>query len=68
MTWDNLIITLFTVSLVMVLKHLDTMPGYSCPEYCGADHQHYPLDLQSGLTAQSVENVKFNKTKYLATK
>ena len=49
MTWANLIIILYTVSLTMVMKHLDTMPGYSCPKYCGVDHMHYPLDSQSGL-------------------
>ena len=45
MTWENLIIILYTVSLIMVMKHLDTMPGYSCPKYCGVDHKHW--DLQS---------------------
>ena len=46
MTWADLIITLYTVSLIMVMKHLDTMPGYTCPEYCQVDHKHYPLDEQ----------------------
>ena len=68
MTWADLIIISVTVSLIMVMKYLDTMPGYSCPKYCSTDHKHYPLDLQSGLTAQSAENTKFNKTKYLADK
>jgi hypothetical protein len=49
MTWANLITILYTVSLTMVMKHLDTMPGYSCPEYCGVQHKHYPLDSQSDL-------------------
>ena len=67
MGWGDLIIIFVTVSLITVMRYLDTMPGYSCPKYCTTDHIHY-LDLQSGLTAQSVENVKFNKTKYLAAK
>ena len=25
----------------MVMKWLDTMPGYSCPKYCGVDHKCY---------------------------
>jgi hypothetical protein len=44
MTWADLITILFTVSLTMVMKHLDTMPGYSCPKYCDIDHVHYPLN------------------------
>ena len=47
MTWADLIIILYTVSLTMVMKHLDTIPGYSCPKYCGVDHKHYPLDEET---------------------
>jgi len=51
MRWEDLIIIFFIVNLIMVMKHLDTMPGYSCPEYCMVDHMHW--DLQSD-TDQSV--------------
>lgn len=49
MAWEDLIIIFFTVSLITVMRHMETMPGYSCPKYCGVDHMHYPLDSQSGL-------------------
>jgi len=49
MTWADLIIILVAVSLITVMKHLETMPGYSCPEYCEVDHMHFPLDSQSGF-------------------
>ena len=62
MTWENLIIISVTVGLIMVLKYLDTMPGYSCPKYCGADHEHYPLDLQSELDSLVSKKYKFNIT------
>jgi len=49
MTWADLIIIFMAVSLIMAMKHLETMPGYSCPEYCEAKHTHFPLDSQSGF-------------------
>ena len=67
MTWENLIIISVTVGLIMVLKYLDTMPGYSCPKYCTTDHIHY-LDLQSGLDEEIMENAKVNKNIELASK
>ena len=42
--WEHLIIIFVTVSLGMVMRHLDTMPGYSCPKYCGVDHDHFRID------------------------
>jgi len=53
MTWADLIIISVTVSLIMVMKYLDTMPGYICPEYCGVDHMHYPLDSQLGFNQKA---------------
>ena len=41
MTWGDLIIISVAVSLIMVMKHLETMPGYTCPQYCGTDHTHF---------------------------
>ncbi len=41
MTWEDLIIIFVAVSLIMVLKYLDTMPGYSCPKHCNVDHVHF---------------------------
>ena len=46
MIWQDLIIIFVAMNLCMVMNHLDTMPGYSCPEYCDIDHMHYPLDEQ----------------------
>ena len=66
MLWDHLIIILFTVSLTMVMKYLDTMPGYSCPEYCGVQHEHW--DSRSDFDQQIDENAKLSKTKELAAK
>ena len=63
MTWADLIIILVAVSLRMAMNYLDTMPGYSCPEYCGVQHKHFPLDLQSGLDSSNSKNDKFNKTR-----
>ena len=60
MTWENLIIISVTVGLIMVLKYLDTMPGYSCPKYCGVSHNHYPLDLESSQYQQVDKNAKSN--------
>jgi len=68
MTWADLIIILVAVSLITVMKHLDTMPGYSCPQYCATDHEHFPLDLQSDPKENLDENVKSNKIKELASK
>ena len=64
MLWDHLIIIFVTVSLIMAMKYLDTMPGYSCPHYCGVDHKHW--DLQSSSDKQIDENTKLSKTKELA--
>ena len=66
MIWEHLIIILFTVSLTMVMKHLDTMPGYSCPEYCGVQHEHW--DHQSDSDPSVGKDGKVNKTRDLATK
>ena len=66
MLWDHLIIILFTVSLIMVMKHLDTMPGYSCPKYCMVDHKHW--DCQSDFDQQIDENAKLSKIRELASK
>jgi len=66
MLWDHLIIIFVTVSLIMAMKHLDTMPGYSCPKYCGVDHEHW--DCQSDSDSLIDENAKVNKTKELAVK
>ena len=65
MTWEDLIIILVAVSLITVMRYLDTMPGYSCPKYCGVNHNHYPLDLQSSQYQQVDKNAKSNKTRYL---
>ena len=66
MLWEDLIIILFSVSLRMTMSYLDTMPGYSCPKYCGVNHNHYPLDLQSDSDQPVEENGKVNKTSDLA--
>ena len=66
MLWEDLIIILFSVSLRMTMSYLDTMPGYSCPKYCGVNHNHYPLDLQSSQYQQVDKNVKSNKIRDLA--
>ena len=41
MTWEDLIIILVAVSLITVMRYLDTMPGYTCPPYCATDHKHF---------------------------
>ena len=61
MTWADLIIILYTVSLTMVMKYLDTMPGYSCPEYCGVQHEHW--DHQSDSDSLVGKNAKSNKNR-----
>ena len=66
MTWADLIIILVAVSLGMAMKHLDTMPGYSCPEYCGVQHEHW--DCQSDSDQPVGKNAKLSKTKELASK
>tara|TARA_Y100000310_G_C20571306_1_gene758184 strand:+ start:689 stop:889 length:201 start_codon:yes stop_codon:yes gene_type:complete len=66
MTWADLIIIFVTVNLIMVMNYLDTMPGYSCPEYCMVDHEHW--DCQSDSDPSVDENAKVNKTKELAVK
>lgn len=68
MTWADLIIISVAVSLITVMKHLDTMPGYTCPQYCATDHEHFPLDLQSDLKEEADKNVKLNKINELASK
>ena len=66
MLWDHLIIIFATVSLIMVMKHLDTMPGYSCPKYCMVNHKHW--DCQSSFDQQIDENAKLSKIRELASK
>ena len=68
MIWQDLIIIFVAASLCMVSKHLETMPGYSCPKYCSIDHKHYPLDLQSDLDLLLAENVSAVKTGTYACK
>ena len=41
MTWEDLIIILVAVSLITVMRYLDTMPGYTCPAYCATAHKHF---------------------------
>jgi hypothetical protein len=67
MTWADLIIILVATSLGMVMKHLDTMPGYSCPEYCGVRHDHF-LDLQSDSDQRVGKKAKSKKIRVLAVK
>jgi len=57
MTWADLIIILVAVSLITVMKHLDTMPGYACPEYCATDHIHFGIDDP----VPTNESVKYQK-------
>ena len=66
MLWDHLIIIFVTVSLITAMRYLDTMPGYSCPKYCGVDHKHW--DWPSDFDQPIDKNVKVNKTKELALK
>ena len=66
MIWDHLIIIFVTVSLIMAMKHLDTMPGYSCPKYCGVYHEHW--DSQSSPDKETDENAKLSKNTELASK
>jgi len=66
MLWDHLIIIFVTVSLITAMRYLDTMPGYSCPQYCGVEHKHW--DSRSDLDQQIDENAKLSKIKELASK
>ena len=66
MLWQDLIIIFTTVSLIMVMNHLDTMPGYSCPKYCMVDHKHW--DSQSDFEQEIDENAKLYKNIELAVK
>ena len=66
MRWADLIIILVAVSLITVMRHLETMPGYSCPKHCGIYHEHW--DSQSDLDQQIDENAKLSKIKELASK
>ena len=66
MLWQDLIIIFVTVSLIMVMKHLDTMPGYSCPKHCAVQHKHW--DCQSDSDSLISENVKLSKNKDLTVK
>ena len=50
----------------MVMKHLDTMPGYSCPKYCGVQHEHW--DSRSDFDQEIDENAKLSKNRELAVK
>ena len=53
MTWADLIIIFVAVSLITVMRHLDTMPGYSCPSHCAVDHIHFGI----GYPIQTDESV-----------
>ena len=66
MLWDHLIIIFVTVSLITAMRYLDTMPGYSCPQYCGVEHKHW--DSQSDFEELLAENAKVNKIIELASK
>ena len=66
MLWDHLIIIFVTVSLITVMRYLDTMPGYSCPKCCMVDHKHW--DCQSDFDETIDENAKVNKNIELALK
>jgi len=66
MLWDHLIIIFVTVSLITVMRYLDTMPGYSCPKYCGVYHEHW--DLQSDSDQSVGKNAKSTKTNELDVK
>ena len=66
MLWDHLIIIIVTVSLITVMRYLDTMPGYSCPQHCMVDHKHW--DLQSDSDPSVGKNVKLSKNSELAVK
>jgi len=61
MTWADLIIILVAVSLITVMKHLETMPGYSCPQYCATDHIHFWIEHPIP-TDQSVKNLSSIKS------
>ena len=66
MLWHHLIIIFVTVSLIMVMNHLDTMPGYSCPKHCMVDHTHWDNQFDSDQPVG--KNAKLSKTKELASK
>jgi hypothetical protein len=60
MTWEDLIIISVAVSLITVMRYLDTMPGYTCPQYCEIDHKHFWIDHpvpthQSEFLAKSIK-------------
>ena len=60
MTWEDLIIILVAVSLITVMKHLEAMPGYTCPQYCATDHKHFWIsnrdsDQTVGLSKKSIK-------------
>ena len=66
MLWEHLIIIFATVSLIMAMRYLDTMPGYSCPKYCMVDHKHW--ELQSYSDPPVGKNTKLSKNRELAVK
>jgi len=62
---EIVIITIITWTLNNIEKYnADT---YSCPEYCGTDHEHI-LDSQSELDSSVGKNTKFNKIRDLGVK
>ena len=72
MTWADLIIIFVAVSLITVMRYLDTMPGYSCPNHCSVDHIHWigiddpiPTD-ESVLLECSVKPGTYHEIKSIA--
>ncbi len=60
MAWEDLIIILVAVSLITVMRYLETMPGYTCPQYCAINHEHFWMinrdsDHLVGLEQKSIK-------------
>ena len=60
MTWEDLIIILVAVSLITVMKHLETMPGYACPQYCDINHVHFGISdpIPTNQSVKSQKSIK----------
>ena len=57
-------------SLSWLFKNIENYNAdtYYCPQYCGADHKHKFLDLQSDFDKLLAENDNFKKNSDLAVK
>ena len=68
MLLETILLTIVLNSSIYLIKQMDWTEGYTCPTYCGVDHEHIGLDLESSLESEIIENDKSNKIRDLRPK